>query len=199
MRATKKPADRRHHVTAGIVDTAASVLAADRDASVTDIATAAGVGRATLYRYFPTREALLRELATAGIEELGDRLAEAGLDTIPTREAVARLARAMVTTGCKYIALADLDPALLDCQAVEQRIMTPLRALLDRGITDGTFRDDFTPAILMPTFVGLVKTMIILSIRGGLGIEQASAAVTTLFLDGATPQSRVFRAGCTPA
>jgi TetR/AcrR family transcriptional regulator, mexCD-oprJ operon repressor len=52
------------------------------NASMADIADAAGVGRATVYRYFPTRDALLDALCKAGTEDLQRRLGEAGLDRI---------------------------------------------------------------------------------------------------------------------
>ncbi|RKT87278.1 DNA-binding transcriptional regulator, AcrR family [Saccharopolyspora antimicrobica] len=169
----------------GIVDTAAQVLAERRDASMAEIATAAGVGRATLYRYFPNREALLRVLAGAGIDELGRRIVEAGLDALPVREGIARLSRAIVTTGRKYIALVELPPGLVDARAVETQIVEPIRALLARGVADGTLRDDFDPETLRATFLGILRSLIKLSIRGGQGVEQVSAAATTAFLDGA--------------
>jgi AcrR family transcriptional regulator len=179
----------RGRVATGIVDTAAEVLAADRDASMTDIAVAAGVGRATLYRYFLTREALLREMATAAIDELGGRLAEARLDDIPAREAFARVTRAVVTTGRKYMALDNLASEFIDAQAVERQITAPLEALLRRGAADGTLRDDLPAPILLAMLIGLLRS-VTLSLRDDLGVEQASHGATSLFLDGAAPRTR---------
>jgi len=97
----------RDRIAAGILDTAAAVLAGrGESASMAEIADAAGVSRATLYRYFPTRDTLLNALAEAASAELRDRIADAELDTIPVPEAIARLTRGFVLTGSKYVALA---------------------------------------------------------------------------------------------
>lgn len=50
--------DARANVTR-IVETAAVLLAAEPDVSIGEIASRSGVGRSTLYRHFPTREALV--------------------------------------------------------------------------------------------------------------------------------------------
>ena len=106
-----------------------------------DVAAAAGVSRATLYRYFPTREQLLAALTAAGLNEAATRLAEADLDAVPVPEAIARIARVVAAAGSKYAAVADqADPA----GTVEQQIGTMIQAVLRRGIDDQTLRSDLT-------------------------------------------------------
>ncbi len=55
-------------VAAAILDATADLLAEGGESpSMNDVAEAAGVARATLYRYFPTRERLLQALASAAL------------------------------------------------------------------------------------------------------------------------------------
>jgi AcrR family transcriptional regulator len=185
----RRPA-RRDHIAAGILDTAATVLAERGEAaSMAEIAEAAGVGRATLYRYFPSREALIAGLAEAGLRELYDRIADAELDTVPVEEGIARLTRGFVTSGSRYVALMNAKQAgaltKLDPAEIDRRIAEPVRALLRRGAADGTLRGDLPPEVLFEMFTGLLEKALHLVMRGGVGVEQASAAVTTLFLNGA--------------
>src|ERR687897_916229 len=54
------PPTLRERVARAILESAAGVLATrGEDASISDVAAAAGLARATVYRYFPNRQALL--------------------------------------------------------------------------------------------------------------------------------------------
>ena len=67
-------------VAATILDVAADLLARGGEPpSMSDVAAAAGVSRATLYRYFPTREQLLQALAATALDATITRLAQASL------------------------------------------------------------------------------------------------------------------------
>ena len=176
----------RDRIAAGILDTAAAVLAERGGASMTEIANVAGVSRATLYRYFPTREALLNALAKAASTELRGRIADAELDTIPVPEAIARLTRGFVLAGSKYVALAHLGHKPPDADQTQQDLAEPVYRLVSRGIADGTFRPDLTPEVLVQIFSGLLETAI--RVSGQAGAEKASAAIISVFLDGSRPR-----------
>jgi TetR/AcrR family transcriptional regulator, mexCD-oprJ operon repressor len=175
----------RDRIATGILDTAATVLAErGESASMAEIADAAGVSRATLYRYFPSREALLRGLADAAAAELRERIADAELDAIPVREAIARLTRGLVTAGGKYVALARFGSKPADAQETQRDLAEPVHRLFRRGIADGTLRTDLPPELLVQFFTGLLEAAIRACGPDGVGTEKASAAVVSVFLDG---------------
>jgi TetR/AcrR family transcriptional repressor of mexCD-oprJ operon len=172
----------RDLVTGGILDAAAGVLAARGEAaSMAEIAEAAGVGRATLYRYFPNRDALLTSLFDQAVDELGRRIVDAQLDTVPVAEGIARLNRLFLAAGVRYAALARLDKKKAPMLELER----PVRALLARGVRDGTLRADLPADLLFDTFTGLLERALRLVIEKRMGVEQAGAAIGTLFLNGA--------------
>jgi AcrR family transcriptional regulator len=178
----------RLRTPAAILDTAARLLAERREASMNDIAATAGVGRATLYRYFPTREALLNALADSALEELAVRIAAAGLDQVPVPEALQRLLRAVLAVGDRYVVLLDEGPALGGRDTADdahQGVAAPMQSLFQRGQDDGTLRPDVGVEVLVQLFGGLVVAAINASLPRTLGVEQAAALTGSMFLDGA--------------
>ena len=172
----------QERVAETILDVAADLLAAGgKPPSMADVAAAAGVSRATLYRYFPTREQLLAALTAAGLNEAATRLAEADLDAVAVPEAIARIARVVAAAGSKYAAVADAaDPA----GAVEQQIGTMIQAVLRRGIDDHTLRGDLTPGELGYLLGYLLRAAGRMAADHQAGAEKAAALITTVFLHG---------------
>jgi AcrR family transcriptional regulator len=149
-----------------------------------DVAAAAGVARATLYRYFPTREQLLQALSTAALDATATRLAEADLDTVPVPEAIARLARVVAAGGSKYAALISRFGVSDYAGDAEQQIDTMIRALLQRGIDDGTFRGDLTVTELLILLGPLLQAAARMTAEHVAGVEKAAALIASVFLHG---------------
>jgi TetR/AcrR family transcriptional regulator, mexCD-oprJ operon repressor len=171
-------------VAGAILDATADLLAEGGESpSMNDVAEAAGVARATLYRYFPTRERLLQALATAARDATATRLAEADLDAVPVAEGIARLARVVAAGGSKYAAVIDHHgPGYAD--AVEQQIKTMIEALLRRGIDDGTLRGDLSVDELLFLLGSLLQAAARMAAEHRAGVEKAAALVTSVFLHG---------------
>jgi TetR/AcrR family transcriptional regulator, mexCD-oprJ operon repressor len=177
--------ERRLRTPAAILEAAVHVLAERGDASMAEIAAATGVGRATLYRHFPTREALIDALKAEAFEELSARIEDAGLDRVSAPEALERLLRAFFLVGERYIFLVHERPKSGLPKEEEERFARPLRAVFQRGIEEGVLRDDLDSTTLLTLFGGLVHAAFEIELPRTVGIEEASATVVSLFLDGA--------------
>src|SRR6266496_1356666 len=132
---------RYDRTAAAILDAAAHALSEHGSSTnMADVATAAGVSRATLYRYYPDRGALLDALAS---HALGD----AGLERAPVEEAIERIVRALTAVGDRYAVLLreqiEADPA-----EIERLIAAPMRAVFARGIESGILRQDLPAEVL---------------------------------------------------
>lgn len=172
----------QQRVTAAILDGAAQMFAARGEgASMNDVAAAAGVARATVYRYFPSRQVLFDELARVAAADAETRLAAARIDEVPPEEGVARAVRAMVDVGDSFVLLARQRRS--ERGLFERGLAEPLRRLFERGQASGDFREDIPSARLTESLVGLIVGL--LSAMPPLGKEDMIATVTGLFVDGA--------------
>ena len=151
-------------------------------ASMNDVAEAAGVARATVYRYFPNREALLDELAQAAVSDADARLASARIDEVAPEEGVARAVRALVDVGDSFVLLAR-ERVRSDPERFERGLIQPLRQLFERGQAEGDIRRDIASARLTESLIGLIVG--VLTSTPPLGKEDMIATITGLFLDGA--------------
>jgi TetR/AcrR family transcriptional repressor of mexCD-oprJ operon len=172
----------RERVSAAILESAAGVLADREQASMGDVSEAAGVARATLYRYFPTRETLLEAIGQRALEEAGERLEGAGLDRVTVAEGFARAVRALVGVGDYFVVLVRerSGPAQRD---FDRRVAGPLRRLIERGQADGEIRDDVHASWLLESLFALIVS--VLPSAPALGPEDTVQAIASLFLDGA--------------
>jgi TetR/AcrR family transcriptional regulator, mexCD-oprJ operon repressor len=181
-----EPASRptlQQRVAEAILDGAAELFASGGEqASMNEVAEAAGVARATVYRYFPNREALLDELAQTAVRDVDMRLASARIDAVPPEEGVARAVRALVDVGNLFVVLARERPRS-GAHGFERGLVEPLRQLVERGQASGDIRDDITAARLTESLIGLIVGM--LTSTPPLGREDMTATITGLFLDGA--------------
>ena len=151
-----------------------------------DVAAAAGMARATVYRYFPNREALFEALGSLAVEDAGERLEAGRLDEVPVPEAFERAVRALVAVG-DSIVVVSRESARSDPAELERRVAFPLRGLVERAQSLGEVRDDLPASWLMESFIGIVVSG--LQTRPALGVEDTVAGITSLFLDGARLQA----------
>jgi TetR/AcrR family transcriptional repressor of mexCD-oprJ operon len=167
-----------------ILDAAARALGRQADAGMADIAVEAGVGRATLYRHFPTRESLIRGVQDAGSAELVAAFASAGLDDLPADRAIARITGIFLRTGAKYAAVISREDEHRE-HAARDKAIKPIRKVIARGIRDGELRSDLPGDALFELYSALIARAQLLTITETITPEQAADAVVGVFLEGA--------------
>lgn len=132
------------------------------DASLEVVAKRAGVGIGTLYRHFPTREALFEAVYRREVDQLAE-LAEQLAINAPTAESLRQWLRANVQLVATKrgmlaaLALAAHGPSELYAYSFE-RLTKAIRLLLDRAMATGEIRADITAEDLLRALVGLCYT-----------------------------------------
>src|SRR5712691_9532880 len=127
---------RHDRTAAAILDAAAHALSEHGGStSMTDVAAAAGVSRATLYRYYPDREALLDALASNALADAAGRLADAGLERAPVEEAIERIVRALTVVGDRYAVRSRTGRGRQARSSASSP--HPMRAVFKRGMETG--------------------------------------------------------------
>ncbi|MFC8511766.1 TetR/AcrR family transcriptional regulator [Streptomyces sp. NPDC057257] len=175
---------------AAILGAAARVLGRRTDAGMAEIADEAGVGRATLYRHFPSRDSLLRGMAEAGVNELVEAFEAARLHELPADRAIARLIAVFLREGAKYAAV--IRQADQYCDPVDmERTVKPVREVIDRGVRDGVLRDDLHGDAVFAMFSAIVERALWLTIDEAMTPEEATEVAVTIFLNGARRPQRL--------
>jgi AcrR family transcriptional regulator len=131
---------------AAIVRAARAVFAKyGRDAQMDDVARRAKVGVGTLYRHFPTKEALLAALAADRFRQLAE-LAQDALGVADPWEAISGFMRRAVAMQASDRALVQLlgeRPDLM-CEAACEKgdLRAAVQELVERGRAAGVLRED---------------------------------------------------------
>ncbi|MFE1250272.1 TetR/AcrR family transcriptional regulator [Streptomyces sp. NPDC058735] len=125
-----------------ILDVALAELLRDPDASMDQIARAAGVVRRTVYGHFPSRDALISTLVDEAVEALSAADA-AGREAVDDpAEAVARSVLAVWDIADRYRLLIALAQRTVTMQGIRERL-APVRqesvGLLQRGLDEHVF------------------------------------------------------------
>lgn len=143
-----------------VLEAALDVLSADPAAPMSEVARWAGVGQATLYRRYPSRQALLAEVCRHGLT----RIADAARTAAETEDAWVGLTGFLewyVESGTLRMGalLGSYDPPaeLFDLASSGNRHM---QAVVERAVSAGAVRSDITGAdlTLLATQLGALAT-----------------------------------------
>ena len=177
-----------------ILDIALAELLRDPDASMDQIARAAGVVRRTVYGHFPSREALISTLVDSAVEAVAAAHA-AGRDGVADpAESLARSTLAVWEIADRHRILVTLAQRNVTVQGIRDRL-TPVRQaraeLLRRGLEQGVFKSPLPAQVLAYVHEQMLFSLMETVNDGLLATEEAgrSAAVTMLTAAG-VPASR---------
>jgi AcrR family transcriptional regulator len=123
-----------------------------------DVARLAGVGVATVYRHFPTPEALLETVAAPGLETLaaqGERALADGEPWQALADFLFAAIDAMLTDASISRVTAAPDNALPRTTELKARLQALCSQLLGRARAAGTVRHDVTQADVIPLMCGV--------------------------------------------
>jgi TetR/AcrR family transcriptional regulator, cholesterol catabolism regulator len=190
--------DRR----AMILATAAEMFASKgiRSTTVREIADAVGVLSGSLYYYFDSKDAIAKDILLTFQNAIRARYAE----VLATDEEPAQLLANLVLASLQVareqpnataIYQNELQylretPQFKEVQAAASEVQHVWMAILERGVADGSFRDDIAPRV----FYRMIRDAVWLSGRGhrgdgGYSTKKLADAITSIFLDGFSAQS----------
>jgi AcrR family transcriptional regulator len=182
--ATKTREAAADRTRAAILAAALQVLGEDPGTGMAEVAHAAGVGRATLYRYFPTRDALEEAIRARARADLAAVLAAARSDDGDPAPALERLAVALLQIGQRYRALQPSDEGRARGRAlVEDALAGLVRRAQNEGLVDRAIPVARGAAL----FRGLVAVGFDEVRAGRLDVDGAARLAVRVFLGGTGP------------
>ncbi|MET8546258.1 TetR/AcrR family transcriptional regulator [Kitasatospora sp. NPDC004799] len=141
-----------------------------------DIARRAGLGVATVYRHFPTPEALLETVAAPCLEALATHGEQALADADPRRALEGFLSgvlRAQLTDAALPPVAAAAVDALPRTTELKESLASAGTALLDRARAAGAVRPDLAAHDLVPLMCGIAHAV---NVHGGTPADRTETA-----------------------
>jgi AcrR family transcriptional regulator len=155
-------------------------------ASLDEIAREAGVGPGTLYRHFPTREALLEAVYRTEVEKLAAAQEEFAR-TLPPVEAL----RAWMLLFIDHIAAKKLIAPVFNTLVGDPNKVfekshaltwDAIRALVKRAIESGDIRKDLDPIDLLRALIGVSN------VSTSPGWQQSARRLVDILISGSRPE-----------
>lgn len=145
-----------------VIEAAAEVFAAKGlEAGIPEIASLAGVGKATVYRSFPSKEHLVAAVAVERLAWITGRVTQALSADDPGRafeNVLVEIAERQADDGAVAGSLA-ADIHLPELESARATTQAAFEALLDRGRAAGALRQDVTAEDLRVLFAGVSQVL----------------------------------------
>ena len=157
------------------------------EATLDDIARRAEIGPGTLYRHFPTRDALIEAVFRSQVEKLtdaGQRYAE----TLPPLEALRSWMLLFIEyVACKLLILPAMDTvpggSTRMIEGTRGVVHGTFRQLVQRAVEAGELRAETDPDDMIRAFIGVFHTTAM------PGWEASARRIVDILIDGSRPKS----------
>jgi TetR/AcrR family transcriptional repressor of mexCD-oprJ operon len=171
-----------------IIGAAIHVFALDPGAGMSEVALSAGVGRATLYRHFPSRDDLMAAIKAQARHEAVSAVESCPLDEGSSLECIERIVSAMIELGDRY---RFIDSWRTDGdEEPRERISAALRATVERGQRRGEITRGIPPDWAVMVIRSLMLAAVEQLSEGTMSDREAERLVKRIVVQGLTPTRR---------
>ncbi len=175
-----------------LLDAATMVFSKNPGAPINDVADAAGVGRATLYRHFPSRDDLIRELTLESYRQMNDALAPVLAKNLMGSELLLGILEAIIPLGDRYYFLLlertfEDDPEI---QAIDQQDKRDWYELFDHLKSEGVIAQEVPAAWAISAMESLIYSAWSSVHDGYIARREAHKLVYRTLVSGLGPQSK---------
>lgn len=167
-----------------IVNSAIQLLSDRSDASMSEIAQRAGIGRATLHRHFPTKLDLIRNVGEKCIAEMNAAVTASDDTTRNGVERLNTLLAAVIPLGDRYAFLRYLDPHDTTLTAHYRAQLEWASALVKQLKNEGSIADDIPTYWAVSQLDQLIWTAWSAVADGELTADEAKTLSVRTFLTG---------------
>lgn len=170
-----------------LLSAATDVLIRNPDASLSEIAAQAGVGRATLYRHFQTREHLLVELALESLAETDKACAHIQEENLKGRRAIEEIFRSVMPLANRFHFLLSLWPSIETHQKLKDAYTDQLYQLVG-SIEEAKMENSIDKSLPNDWLIELIDNLLYTGwhciANGSLTVERATELSIRAFFDG---------------
>jgi TetR/AcrR family transcriptional regulator, mexCD-oprJ operon repressor len=173
-----------------ILESAIHVFALDPAAGIHEVAAHAGLGRATVYRHFPSRDDLMAAIKAQARQEAVAAVESCHLDEGSSLDCIESIVRAVIELGDRYRFISGWRADGREQQEAGERISAALRATVERGQRRGEITRRVPSDWAALAIRSLMLTAVEQLSEGKMSERDADRLVTRVVLQGLAPGRR---------
>lgn len=156
--------------------------------SMSELANASLIGRATLYRYFPTKQVLLESIRDDALRNI-ERVLSDESSSVDIRESLTRIARAVLVQSAIGVLL-ERERVAFDGDALETSLYSRVDQLFMRAKREGVVDQNIDTRDITYHFLGILRTGSWLVSKKHASVETSASTAVRLLLCGFGPPQK---------